>query len=224
MEDLVEKVKGGKYKVPSTISRELIEFLNNMLQYDSAYRPTAKDLQNFAFLTHNVKDFHHMNAEKTTKNNNNNIQKNKNKSIWAIYNDEDKFININEKKYSTSEKQVIKKNEVKKIEQNNNQHQHQHHHNNNAEQNVKKEYRKAKTFGVQNQYSFYGQAMKPNAPTPTPQMVNYPQQIIYPYNNLQQYAYPRPYFGVPTMPYPNVGYNAPNQYPKVPNPGFPYIY
>ena len=225
MEDLVEKVKGGKYKVPSTISRELIEFLNNMLQYDSAYRPTAKDLQNFAFLTHNVKDFHHMNAEKTTKSNNNtNIQKNKNKSIWAIYNDEDKFININEKRHLTSEKQVIKKNEVKKIEQNNNQHQHQHHHNNNAEQNVKKEYRKAKTFGVQNQYSFYGQAMKPNAPTPSPQMVNYPQQMIYPYNNLQQYAYPRPYFGVPTIPYPNLGYNAPNQYPKVPNPGFPYNY
>ena len=221
MEDLVEKVKDGKYKVPSTISTELISFLNYMLQYEPTYRPTAKELQGLPFLTHNVKDFHHVKAEKTTKNDN--MQKNKNKSIWAIYNEEEKFININEKRKSASEKQVVKRDEEKKIEKNNNQN-HQYH--NNVEQNMKKEkeYRKAKTFGTPNQYSFYGQAMNPNAPPTTPQMVNYPQQMIYPYNNLQQYTYSQPYFGVPTMPYPYVGYNAQNQYLKIPNAGYPYNY
>ena len=226
MDALVEKVKGGSYRVPSTISRELIDFLNNMLQYESTYRPTAKELQKFPFLTHDVKDFHPVNAEKKSKNDNNdNIKKNKNKSIWAIYNNEDKFININERRHSTSEKQVVKKDEEKKIEKNSNQH-HQHH-SDNIEQNMKKEYRKAKTFSAQNQYSFYGQPMNPNAPPPTPQMVNYPQQIIYPYNNMnnmQNYTYPQPYFGVPNLPYPYVGYNAQNQYPRIPNPGFPYNY
>ena len=210
MEDLVEKVKGGKYKVPSTISKELVDFLNNMLQYDSKYRLTAKELQHFPFLTNNVKEFHHVNAEKTTKNDN--IKKNK--SIWAIYNEEDKFINIKEKKHATSMKMVVKKDKDKEIEKDTNQH----HHHNNVEQNM--QYRKAKTFGGKNQYSFYGQPMSANAPKPPPQMINYAQPMVYPYNNVQQYAYPQPYFGVPPA-YPYVGYNA-NQYPKVPNVGFAY--
>ena len=33
MNDLVEKVKEGKYKIPSSVSKELVSFLNDMLQY-----------------------------------------------------------------------------------------------------------------------------------------------------------------------------------------------
>ena len=45
MNDLVEKVKEGKYKIPSSVSKELVSFLNDMLQYDPNYRLNAKELQ-----------------------------------------------------------------------------------------------------------------------------------------------------------------------------------
>ena len=229
MEALVEKVKGGTYKVPSTISKELVNFLNNMLQYDATYRPTAKELQSFPFLAHNVKDFHHVKADKTTKSDN--LKVNKNKSIWAIYNNEDKFININERNSNKNnnnppqQKNQIKKEEEKKIEKNNQYHQHH----NNVEPKVRKEYQRAKTMGApaQKQYSFYGQVMSPNVPPQTPPIANYNKQLAYPFNTMPQYAYPQPqpqpYFGVP-MPYAYPGYPPQNQYPKVPPVGYAYNY
>ena len=38
IDDLVEKVKESKYKILSPISKELVSFLNDMLQYDPNYR------------------------------------------------------------------------------------------------------------------------------------------------------------------------------------------
>ena len=61
-----------------------------MLQYDPNYRLTAKELQEHPFLTKNIKDFSYINAKKVTKED----KIKKNKSIWAIFHEEEKFINI----------------------------------------------------------------------------------------------------------------------------------
>ena len=63
MDVLVEKVKEGKYKVPSSVSKELVSFLNGMLQYEPDYRLNARELRNHPFLTKNIKDFSYMNAK-----------------------------------------------------------------------------------------------------------------------------------------------------------------
>ena len=38
MDELVNKVETGKYKVPTNLSKEVISFLNGMLQYNSNIR------------------------------------------------------------------------------------------------------------------------------------------------------------------------------------------
>ena len=38
MDDLVHKIEAGKYKVPSNLSREVVGFLNGMLQYNAKSR------------------------------------------------------------------------------------------------------------------------------------------------------------------------------------------
>ena len=90
MGSLVEKVREGSYIIPSTVSREIVSFLNDMLQYDPNNRLSAKQLQKHPFLVKDVKDFTYMNAERTTKDD----KIKKNKSIWAVFKDEEKFINI----------------------------------------------------------------------------------------------------------------------------------
>ena len=62
MQELVEKIEEGTYKVPTNLSKEVISFLNGMLQYDPNKRLTAEQLYNHAFLTKNVSEFTHINA------------------------------------------------------------------------------------------------------------------------------------------------------------------
>ena len=239
MEDLVNKVKDGKYKVPSTISKELIDFLNQMLQYDANYRSTARELQNHPFIRKNVKNFTHMKAKQRTKNYN--IKQNK--SFWAIYDEEDKFINMKEKNYQIPIK------EEEKIKNNYQNQPHQHHRNLSPKQNrhyinekelpnkneikyhkihsdnyneqhqIKKDYRRNKTTAEKYPYSFYGQTMNLNSPVP--QMLNYGTPMPFAYNT-PQYAYPQTPYG--TTPYPYVGYNLQNPYQNVPNIGINYPY
>ena len=83
MDDLVEKVKEGKYKIPSSVSKELVSFLNDMLQYDPNYRLNAKELKKHPFLIKNIKDFSYINSKRATKDD----KIKKNKSIWAIFNE-----------------------------------------------------------------------------------------------------------------------------------------
>ena len=240
MEDLVNKVKDGKYKVPSTISKELIDFLNQMLQYDANYRSSARELQNHPFITKNVKYFTHIKAKQRTKNND--IKQNK--SFWSIYDEEEKFNNMKEKNYQT---QIKEEENIKTNYQNQNQ-QHHHHRNLSPKQNrnyikekelpekneikyhknhsdnyneekKKKEYRRAKTMAGGYPYSFYGQTMSPNSPVP--QMINYGAQMPFAYNT-PQYIIPQTAYG--TTPYPYVGYNLQNQYQNVPNIGINYNY
>ena len=93
MEDLVNKIENGKYKVPTTLSKEVVSFLNGMLQYDSNSRLNIEQLAAHHFITKNVKDFHSIDlkqiSNKIDKNKQIVIDVKKNKSIWAIFNKED---------------------------------------------------------------------------------------------------------------------------------------
>ena len=92
MEDLVRKVEDGTYTVPTNLSKEVISFLNGMLQYDSHARLNSEQLFKHPFLTRNIKDFHSIDMKKVEKKIDEkglNINVKKNKSIWAIFNAED---------------------------------------------------------------------------------------------------------------------------------------
>ena len=91
MVDLVRKVEYGNYHVPTTLSREVVSFLNGMLQYSSKYRLSAEELSRHYFLTKNIKDFKHIDLNKVchkvdTQGLNINIKRH---SIWAIFKEED---------------------------------------------------------------------------------------------------------------------------------------
>ena len=99
MEELVSKIEDGTYSVPTNLSREVISFLNAMLQYDSHARLNSLELSRHVFLTRNVKDFHSIDIKKVEKKivgGDLNINVKRNKSIWAIFNaeDEDKLAKI----------------------------------------------------------------------------------------------------------------------------------
>ena len=99
MDELVEKIENGTYTVPTNLSKEVISFINGMLQYDSKARLTCKELSNHPFLTKEVKDFQPIDMQKVFKKVDDKkfkINVKQNKSIWEIFNadDEEKLINI----------------------------------------------------------------------------------------------------------------------------------
>ena len=92
MSELVEKIENGTYTVPTSLSKEIVSFLNGMLQYNPAQRLSCKKLAKHPFLTKNVKDFHPINLSLVSKN----VEKDKlkinvknNKSICSIFNEQD---------------------------------------------------------------------------------------------------------------------------------------
>ena len=99
MDELVSKIEDGTYTVPTNLSREVISFLNAMLQYDSHARLNSLELSRHVFLTKDVKDFHPIDMQKVSKKVDKKglkINVKRNKSIWAIFNaeDEDKLTKI----------------------------------------------------------------------------------------------------------------------------------
>ena len=209
MNELVKKVENGSYSVPTSVSREVVAFLNGMLQYDANNRLSAAELLKTPFLTKNVRDFSNIDTRKVSRKINNkglNINVKKNQTIWAIFNEEDekKLLNIRggrdmpvpEDTYSGSNKRRKTDTNIPrniKINQqliNNNNLNYQ------------------RSFSInQNPYgtgsSFYGQSMHPTAPMQQfpgmPQPM--PQMGGMPYNNAMMNF---PTFGVPT-PYPYGG-------------------
>ena len=107
MDELVEKIEEGTYTVPTNLSKEVISFINGMLQYDSSKRLTSDELSRHPFLTTEVKDFHPIDLKKVSKKVDDKKQLKintiLNKSIWAIFNaeDEEKLKNIDGKKYDS---------------------------------------------------------------------------------------------------------------------------
>ena len=99
MNDLVKKVERGSYVVPTTLSREVVSFLNGMLQYDSKLRLSANELAIHHFLTKRVSDFSSIDLGKIPGKANQKafcMNTRKNRSIWAVFNEENekKLINI----------------------------------------------------------------------------------------------------------------------------------
>ena len=123
MEDLVNKVEAGKYKVPTSLSKEVISFLNGMLQYQPGQRLTAEQLYKHPFLANNIHNFHSIDLRQVSSKLDKNkkeiiIDVKKNKSIWAIFNqeDENKLNNIPGQLVPIPE--VNEKNERKKSQEN----------------------------------------------------------------------------------------------------------
>ena len=99
MGELVQKVESGSYQIPTHLSKEVVSFLNAMLQYNAQKRLSANELARHHFLTKNVKNFAPIDVNKVSnkiQRNNLNINIKRNKTIWAIFNEEDekKLINI----------------------------------------------------------------------------------------------------------------------------------
>ena len=58
MNELFEKVKAGRYSLPLTLSKEVVSFINGMLQQDLNKRYTAYQLLNHDFLVKHPSQFH----------------------------------------------------------------------------------------------------------------------------------------------------------------------
>ena len=200
--ELVDKVKDGNYKVPSTISKELIDFLNRMLQYDANNRSTARELQNHPFITKNFEYFTHINFDKNQIQCHNNYSNNNNQQY--IKKDYPGANNNPKYPYPFYRQPMIP----------------------NSQRPQMFNYGAQRPFAnntPQYPYPFYKQPMAPNSQRP--QMFNYGAQRPFAYNT-PQYPYPQtPYRN---NPYPYYGYNLQNQYQKRPNIGmnnnYPYMY
>jgi serine/threonine protein kinase len=101
IDELVYLIEKGDYKVPSNLSKEVVSFLNGMLQYDSTIRLNSAQLLHHRFLTENTKNFHKIDLSQVSGKVDNkdltiNVKGNKNQTIWAIFNEEDakKLTNI----------------------------------------------------------------------------------------------------------------------------------
>ena len=99
IDELIDKIEKGDYSVPNNLSKEVVSFLNAMLQYDPNIRLSASQLIHHKFLTENINNFHKINLSQISnkiKNNQIEINTKQNKTIWAIFNkeDEDKLVKI----------------------------------------------------------------------------------------------------------------------------------
>ena len=100
LDELVTKVEAGSYSVPTTISKEMVSFLNAMLQYEPENRLSSAELENHPFLKKRVSDFTKIDIKRVKRKIDNkglNINVKKNQTIWSIFNEEDEqiFVNIN---------------------------------------------------------------------------------------------------------------------------------
>ena len=92
MKELVSKVEEGTYKVPTNLSKEVVSFLNAMLQYDPQKRLSASELIKHAFLIKNVNDFTRIDINQVSKKvygGELKINIKENNTIWSIFNEED---------------------------------------------------------------------------------------------------------------------------------------
>ena len=99
--DLIQKVETGNYVLPTTVSKEVVGFINAMLQYDAQNRYTASELSRHPFLTKNVSQFTKIDTKRASNKIDRkglNINIKQNSTIWSIFNEDDgvKLSTINE--------------------------------------------------------------------------------------------------------------------------------
>ena len=147
--ELITKIKEGKYKLPQTISREFISFLNSMLQYDGNLRLTAKQLLEKRFLRKNIKEFHYLNV-------NHDLKQDKEflalKSSIQLYNQ-----NVNENIQKSYKKHIS----FEQKNPNSNLIQEKNNLNQNSPPSINKNSYSNKSLIINNGFSFYGQSMIP---------------------------------------------------------------
>ena len=93
LDELIEQVEAGSYSVPTTLSREMVSFLNGMFQYDPKRRLTVEQLSRHPFLIKNVSEFTRINTERASKRS---LRMNtkKNQTIWGIFKDEKQLLKV----------------------------------------------------------------------------------------------------------------------------------
>ena len=92
MKELVSKIEEGTYKVPTNLSKEVVSFLNGMLQYNPEKRLSANDLIKHAFLIKNISDFTRIDINQISKKvygGELKINIKENNTIWSIFNEDD---------------------------------------------------------------------------------------------------------------------------------------
>ena len=105
--ELINKVESGNYPVPNFVSKEIVSFINSMLQYDSKSRLSAEELKHHPFLTKNVSQFTKMDTVRAKKSE----SLKKSNTIWSIFNQEEKYINIKVSMSKIPEKSIKPKKE-----------------------------------------------------------------------------------------------------------------
>ena len=91
VKDLYKKVEEGNYIVPTYLSKEVVSFINGMLQYDSQKRLTCEELSRHRFLTRNTKEFNPIDFELVKNklgNDGINFNTKNNTTMWNIFNEE----------------------------------------------------------------------------------------------------------------------------------------
>jgi serine/threonine protein kinase len=95
IEDLIRKIDAGNYTLPTSVSKEVVSFINAMLQYDAANRYSASELSKHPFLRKRVSEFSKMDTKRASRKIDRkglNINVKKNNTIWGIFNEEDEKI------------------------------------------------------------------------------------------------------------------------------------
>ena len=121
IDDLIAKIEKGEYTVPTNLSRELISFINGMLQYDPNQRLNIDQLAKHPFLKKNVSDFEKLDLRRVKTNKDKNEVKlnvKTNQSIWAMFNEEDELLKIKEPNFGNDI--PLKEKNSKEIKDNNN--------------------------------------------------------------------------------------------------------
>ena len=108
--ELVNKVENGNFAVPKTLSKEVVSFINSMLQYDPKSRLSAEELRKHPFLNKNVSQFTKIDTVRATKKSESLKKKN---TIWSIFKEEEKYVNIKGGMAPIPEESIITKKEQK---------------------------------------------------------------------------------------------------------------
>ena len=64
LESLIKEAENGQYTLPLSTQKEILSFINGMLQYDSDDRLSAEELSKHEYLNKNVKDFKRIDISK----------------------------------------------------------------------------------------------------------------------------------------------------------------
>ena len=67
IDEMVEKTEIGSYYIPTDFSKEVISFLNSMLQVEFSDRLDCEKLSKHPFLVNDIKNFHPIEIEKISK-------------------------------------------------------------------------------------------------------------------------------------------------------------